>query len=225
MIRSVFLTKFILFCALFMFQIGCSSSSPVLYNTKSVSNQSMVNSDSEILTLASPTESKVSSESPVPEQIFAEIPKQPKIIFPQKSHNFGKVQPKTKLTYKFPFMNIGGAPLKIKHVRTSCGCTATNLGKKVLQPGESSELQIIYKTGKKLGRRRRNITIVSNDPVHPKVSLGITAEIQPAVTSVIKTQCQTKEIQKDNTCNANQAKTAKENTPPRIIRRSRYANK
>jgi hypothetical protein len=113
------------------------------------------------------------------------------IFFPELIHDFGKVPVKSKLDYCFSFSNAGNQPLEIKNIYKSCGCTATTLGKKVLDPDESSEIKVVWDVGRKPGKQRRIITIFSNDPDHPKTKLTVTAEVQSPASTTQKTASKT----------------------------------
>ena len=102
----------------------------------------------------------------------------PEIVFFETVHDFGSVPAGQKVSYTFPFANAGNAPLRVMHVRASCGCTATNLAKKVLEPNEFSQLQVNLSVGNNPGLRTRKITVMSNDPNSPRTLLTVTADVQ-----------------------------------------------
>ena len=103
---------------------------------------------------------------------------QPKIVFSETSYDFGKAEPGDKVSHTFRFSNKGYSPLQITNIRTNCGCTATNLGKKLLAANEFSELAVTLNVGKRPGRKTKNVTIISNDPIDPKIVLKISADVQ-----------------------------------------------
>ncbi len=101
----------------------------------------------------------------------------PKIVFDQLSHNFGDVSPDKITKYKFVFHNNGQGVLHIISVHSSCGCTAVVPAKKVLDPGESSVLEVQYHAARYAGPIRKVVTVQSDDPENPKISLEITATV------------------------------------------------
>ncbi|MDK2979285.1 MAG: hypothetical protein PWP52_1999 [Bacteroidales bacterium] len=102
----------------------------------------------------------------------------PKIEFEEKNFNFGKVPFSQKQVEKeFVFKNTGKRDLIIRKIRTTCGCTTTNLEKKVLKPGESSSFNAVFKFGSRKGMQRKTIYVISNDPSNPEERLTISVEI------------------------------------------------
>lgn len=105
---------------------------------------------------------------------------QPKIVVSPDVHDFGKIGWGT-VSYNFLVSNIGDDTLIIKRVSTSCGCTRASVDKKNLQPGDSTNLTVIFSPAshKITGRAVRKITIWSNDPNYPRKSVLIKATVQP----------------------------------------------
>jgi hypothetical protein len=61
----------------------------------------------------------------------------------------------------FVFTNVGDAPLIIKNVQSSCGCTVPEKPEKPIMPGEKGEIKVSYDT-KRPGGFSKAITIFSN---------------------------------------------------------------
>jgi len=108
--------------------------------------------------------------------IFAD--KGPKIKFREESKDFGKMKQGKVLTHIFVFKNEGDEILKIKRVKTSCGCTAALLSKKEIAPGEEGEIKLTYNTRGFQGRNTKYIDVESNDPAQPRKRLSVSAEIE-----------------------------------------------
>lgn len=102
----------------------------------------------------------------------------PKIDFPKTQHNFGKVNEGKVYQHTFNFTNSGNSVLKIKDVKTSCGCAVAEISTKEIKPGESASLKVELDTAKRKGRMSRSITIMSNDPDTPNKVLTLYAEIE-----------------------------------------------
>lgn len=86
------------------------------------------------------------------------------IKFDTLSYDFGKFSasdPIVKCT--FTFTNIGNAPLVIKQVVASCGCTVATYTNRPVMPGETGTVYVTYNgTGKFPGHFRKTITVRSN---------------------------------------------------------------
>ena len=102
----------------------------------------------------------------------------PVLHFGQTKYNFGKVKEGQVVEYNFNFGNNGKSDLKIKDIKTSCGCTAALVSSEVLKPGEEGTLKVELDTSNRNGKMSRTITIESNDPRDPKKILTIYADIQ-----------------------------------------------
>lgn len=60
------------------------------------------------------------------------------------SWDFGEVKQGAVLTHDFVFKNESNSVLTIKDVNTSCGCTLSEIKKKVLQPNESTVIGVKF---------------------------------------------------------------------------------
>ncbi len=92
------------------------------------------------------------------------------IKFDKTTHNFGTF-PETERTKQcsFTFQNVGDAPLVISQVVASCGCTVPKYTKQPIQPGESGQIDVTYKTkGRFLGHFKKTLTVRTNGS--PEVS-------------------------------------------------------
>ncbi len=107
---------------------------------------------------------------------FAQIG-QPKISAMHKKFDFGKVAQHRFVSHDFIIYNTGTSPLKIKNVKSSCGCTVAKPAKNEIAPGESAKISVTFNTDSRTGNQRKHIYIYSNDPANPEFRLSITARI------------------------------------------------
>jgi hypothetical protein len=103
----------------------------------------------------------------------------PEIYFPIKSHDFGKVVKGNVVAFNFTVVNKGKSPLKIRRIRTSCGCTAAITDKNILAPGDSTTIHTEFDSSAEEGEVHRSIEVLSNDPLNEKAILNIYAEVKP----------------------------------------------
>lgn len=102
------------------------------------------------------------------------------VIWTDKSeHNFGKIPDTQPVTHTFAVRNLGGQPLNLSNVQTSCGCTAAVLDHQILQPGETTRLNVQYDPRGRSGPQSRTVVIQSNDPKTPQKQLTVVAMIEP----------------------------------------------
>lgn len=98
----------------------------------------------------------------------------PVIEITPDSYDFGEIQYKDIVTRGFKVRNKGNAVLEITRVATSCGCTTAKVTKTTLEPGEETELEVVYNSGQMTGshgkgQQERIIYIKSNDPINPQI--------------------------------------------------------
>lgn len=63
----------------------------------------------------------------------------------------------------FKFRNAGKAPVTIRTVRTSCGCTTAQLAKKTYVPGEEGEIVAKFTFGGRTGAQRKTIRVYTDE--------------------------------------------------------------
>jgi hypothetical protein len=87
----------------------------------------------------------------------------------------------------FKYKNTGDAPIRIKSVKTSCGCTAAQSQKDKIAPGESGEVTATFKIGDRTGTQVKSVTVETDDPSQATAVLTLKAviaqmlEMQPAL--------------------------------------------
>ena len=67
--------------------------------------------------------------------------------------------------------------LIIRKVKTSCGCTAAELKKKEIKPGEETQIDVKYDSTNNTGKQIKTITVICNDPETPTTLLSISSEV------------------------------------------------
>jgi hypothetical protein len=77
----------------------------------------------------------------------------------------------------FVFTNTGDAPLIIKDVQSTCGCTVPSKPKEPIQPGKTGKIEVKYNMAP--GPIRKTITVESNAINYPdgRVPLKIKGEV------------------------------------------------
>lgn len=85
----------------------------------------------------------------------------PKIEFKTETIDYGTVKKGEDNGVRiFEFTNTGDAPLIIKDVKTSCGCTVPSKPKEPIMPGKTGEIQVKYNMNP--GVINRTVTVESN---------------------------------------------------------------
>lgn len=97
----------------------------------------------------------------------------PKIVFDEKTFNFGKLKHGEKITHTFHFENEGERDLIIRATDATCGCTSPEPDKKVIPSGESGAIKVIFNSFGKHGKQHQRVTVIANDPEQPVTTLHI----------------------------------------------------
>ncbi|WP_306600149.1 DUF1573 domain-containing protein [Geothrix sp. 21YS21S-2] len=112
----------------------------------------------------------------MPALCFAQAP--PRMVLDTLRHDFGKVERESTSRFRFKVTNAGGGPLRILGVKPSCGCTSTVVGKEILLPGESTELEVAFMAAGLRGEVTKFVEIHSDDPANPIQTLTLKAEVR-----------------------------------------------
>ena len=102
---------------------------------------------------------------------------QPVIKFKQKIIDFGEIESGRVINLKFEFTNDGNTTLVIKNIRTSCGCTVTQIEKKEYKPGENGKVPVKFFSQGYSGKIVKTITVITNDKTNQYTRLKITGKV------------------------------------------------
>jgi hypothetical protein len=105
----------------------------------------------------------------------------PQIVFDSESQNWGTVFQGSEVSRTFIFWNRGDESLEIERVRTSCGCTVAKDWPRKVAPGEEGIITATLDTGRRQGFSQINVTVTSNDPRRPGVTLKMAGVVDRAV--------------------------------------------
>ena len=88
---------------------------------------------------------------------------QVKIAFAETKHDFGNIKEADgDVSHVFTFKNTGNAPLVVKNVETSCGCTSPDWTKEPVMPGKSGIVKATFSPAGRPGRFDKNLTVITN---------------------------------------------------------------
>ena len=96
--------------------------------------------------------------------------------------DFGDVISGQKISHEVTLKNTGTQTLHISNVRAQCGCTATLLKEKTLDPGQEAALSITFNsTGYGAGKVQKHVYIDTDDPKTPETTI----EFDPNVVRLL----------------------------------------
>ncbi len=99
------------------------------------------------------------------------------IVVTPAEHFFGEIDEAGLVETSFKIENRGVAALTILRIKTSCGCTASTIENNIIMPGKSEILKVSYDTDRRPGPFKKSVSIYSDDPEHPLVSVLIKGKV------------------------------------------------
>lgn len=102
---------------------------------------------------------------------------QPEIVVPEQRFDFGYSPEGYYMVHSFKVRNAGQGELRIQRVRTTCGCTSAPMKKMQLEPGEETEVTVIFNSTRYKHRTSKSAIITSNDPVNRSVRVTFSANM------------------------------------------------
>ena len=107
------------------------------------------------------------------------------ITFATRSHDFGTIQEVNgAVSYNFQFTNTGTAPILVKNVESSCGCTSPEWSKQPILPGKTGYVKATFDPKDRPGFFDKTITVYSNART-PVVELKIKGTVQGKARTVL----------------------------------------
>ncbi len=107
----------------------------------------------------------------------------PRLACDNPVYEFGSADETVIVENVFILRNTGSAPLEIRGVETSCGCTAALVSDKddnktsKFDPGKSGKIKIVFNSRGYQGEVTKYIYVDSDDPRTPRVKLTVTAAV------------------------------------------------
>lgn len=108
----------------------------------------------------------------------------PKIEFEKEQVDFGSVVAGDPVRASFNFKNTGDANLEITGVYTSCGCAKCQPLEKIVPPGKSSVIEIVFNSAGYTGLIAKRVEVQTNDPNRSALTLRIIGRIDAVATIV-----------------------------------------
>jgi hypothetical protein len=102
------------------------------------------------------------------------------LAFETLEHDFGSVLEGQKPVHTFVFTNVGDQPLRLLHVRPSCGCTTPSYSTESIGPGHQGEIVVEYDSQGRPGEFTKYVNVEAEGADPAQVQLTITGTVVPA---------------------------------------------
>jgi hypothetical protein len=106
----------------------------------------------------------------------------PAIFCEQPTFDFGVSESSQTIVHEYVIVNKGNAPLEITQARPSCGCTVASISEKTVQPGAETRIKAQLNLAGRVGPQHKTITVESNDPKQPQLTLIMQGSVGDAVS-------------------------------------------
>ena len=110
---------------------------------------------------------------------FNEV-KMPRVEILNEIVNFGEIEQGEIFNAEFIIKNVGNAPLLIRSVNGSCGCTVSKWTDEELDSGSSTIINVAFNSSGKSGQQRKTVALVTNAIPSTKVLTIIGAVTVPS---------------------------------------------
>ena len=111
-------------------------------------------------------------------------PKPARLVVLNAEYNFGKIkQSGGVVSSTFAVRNDGGRDAQVSEVLTSCSCTTAEIGKKIIKPGETAEVEAVFDPAAHgpagVGKVRRVVYVETDSSEAPEIQLSFEANVTP----------------------------------------------
>ena len=101
----------------------------------------------------------------------------PRVVIDRLEYDFGTLDLEKTGRQEFTVTNRGNATLKLTKGETTCRCTASDLERTELPPGESTKITLNWRPTAEPGPYQQSATFYTNDPSKPRFTITITGKI------------------------------------------------
>ena len=115
-----------------------------------------------LLTFSCGSKSTTTAEQVLDSTRFAEL------TYIDDFFDAGTVHSGEQVKHSFRFRNTGNAPLVVKDIIPSCGCTKVEVSKKILKPNEEAYIDVIFDSKGWYGSQYKAVTLRTNGIIREK---------------------------------------------------------
>ena len=133
----------------------------------------------------------------VSNQSIAQSTDGPRVLVDETIHDFGVIAPHEVCEHVFVVSNQGDEPLHIEKVVASCKCVLPENVTEYIQPGESADVRVSFKGQPDKNRYNQSVTLATNDPNQPELTLKIVGKIAPDI-SILPNSIRLNRIERGN---------------------------
>jgi hypothetical protein len=84
----------------------------------------------------------------------------------------------------FNVTNEGEKAVRIARIKTSCGCTGSIIDKKIIEPGESTQIIATFHKGRRKGLNRNKLQVFLDSQADPIVTLAMNVKVPTLIEAM-----------------------------------------
>jgi hypothetical protein len=107
------------------------------------------------------------------------------LVCTNSTFDYGTVSAATSPANAFVLKNTGTHTVTITRVRASCGCVASAATKKIVAPGEQTEVKVRVSLAGRSGPQRKTVFVQTDSPETPQLLLEIVGVAQRAAAGQV----------------------------------------
>lgn len=88
------------------------------------------------------------------------------IEFDNTTHDFGDLKKGAPCSHVFKFTNVTDHPVKLTHVKASCGCTTPQWTRDAIEPGKTGEIKVSYDSNR-IGPFNKSVRVMVDSATAP----------------------------------------------------------
>lgn len=93
------------------------------------------------------------------------------LVCDEPVYNFGRVDQTAVVTNVFTIRNEGTLTFPLKYIHASCGCSKGRLDKRMVEPGETARVTVVYKAARRKGPQKKALRLISTLSEYPALTL------------------------------------------------------
>ncbi len=94
--------------------------------------------------------------------------------------HFGTIDPSAAVTNVFLIRNDGDTTFIAGTIRTGCSCTKARISRRMIGPGETAELTVVFSAARRRGPQKRAAYLLAEDTSEPVLVFFMEGFVEPA---------------------------------------------
>ncbi len=107
----------------------------------------------------------------------------PKLVCDTPVYKFGQVDQSAVITNIFTVRNEGDLTFVLKSVQTACNCTKGWVDSRMISPGETAELTVVFTAARRKGPQKKSLKLIPAGSDEPTLTFYMEGFVEPVADS------------------------------------------